>query len=82
MRDEYGTSLALLSKASGVPLTTLTNLDLGTTSIANANFMTVARLARALRVKPEDLLESAEREELKSIKRAKKRLRALPKPKN
>ena len=77
MRDDYGTSLVLLSQASGVPLATINDLDSGRSDITNASFMTVYRLSKALGCKPADLVG-----DLPRVRRAKKRLRALPKSRN
>lgn len=65
-----------VEKASGIPHTTFSKAYSGVTEVDNLYFFTALKIARALGVKPEELLSDESREELRKVRKARKRVRA------
>ena len=56
-----------LSQLSGIPKTTLTDLDSGKTSLLDASGKTLLGISKALKVRIEELLELEPEEDMKKI---------------
>ncbi|OTA25899.1 hypothetical protein B9G54_06450 [Alloscardovia macacae] len=73
LRNSREVTLVELTRVSAVAESTVNTLDSGKRDISRASFDTVYRLAKALGVRPEALVE-----DLPKVKKAQKRVRALP----
>jgi len=65
-----------VEKASGIPHTTFSKAYSGVTEVDKLYFFTALKIAKALGVKPEELLSDSQREELRRVRKARKRVRA------
>lgn len=65
-----------VEKATNIPNATLSNVYSGVSNIDSIGFLNGLKLAKALGVKPSELLSDESREELRKVRKAKQRQRS------
>ncbi|MDK6664340.1 helix-turn-helix transcriptional regulator [Alloscardovia omnicolens] len=65
-----------VEKATNIPNATLSNVYSGVSNVDSIGFLNGLKLAKALGVKPSELLSDESREELRKVRKAKQRQRS------